>query len=357
MMTDDIEKIIDDWGSETFFKGDGIDEEHLEEGIAWLYSSGLESRPHVLILDSPLACQIELNRMEKKGLQKYLSSAASPEAWQRIKSFMFSLSGTEAWCNTLPIVKTAQSIARLCALDRLITGNIQDAVTKRTIRFHKFSDDNLLNRFSKIVFYDFMCRSVLAAREGSTSRKVQGHAGGINIHYLKHYMDFLRTGCFLSLFFQGLALISRRPKRVRFDGSGRLHADGEAAIEWRDGWKLFYLNGVLVPEEVAVTPAAQLDPGVILREGNVEVRREIVRKIGIERLIQKLGGKVVDSWKGYELITLDIPGMGIKPTYLKMKNPSIGTYHVEGVPPRITTCREALSWRVGGLKWNPKQLT
>lgn len=130
---------------------------------------------------------------------------------------------------------------------------------------------------------------------------------------------------------------------MRFDDSGRLHADGEAAIEWRDGWKLFYLNGVLVPEEVAVTPAALLDPEVILRESNVEVRREIVRKIGVERLIQKLGGKVVDSWRGYELITLDIPGMGIKPTYLKMKNPSIGTFHVKGVPPRITTCREALS--------------
>lgn len=357
MITDDIENIIDEWGSETFFKGDEIDNEHLQESIAWLYSTGLESRPHVVILDSPLACQMELNRMQKKGLRKYLSSAASPEAWQRIQSFMFSFSGTEAWCNTLPVVKTAQSITRLSALDRLITGHIQDAVTKRKMRFHKFSDDNLLNRFSKIIFYDFMCRSVLAAREGFTSKQVHGHAGGINVHYLKHYMEFLRTGCFVSILFQRLALISRRPKRVRLDSSGRLHADGEAAIEWRDGWKLFYLNGVLVPEEVAVTPATDLDPGVILRESNVEVRREIVRKIGVERLIQKLGGKVVDSWRGYELLTLDIPGMGIKPTYLKMKNPSIGTYHVEGVPPRITTCREALSWRVGGLKWNPKQLT
>lgn len=357
MLTDEIEKIIDEWGNETFFKGDGLDEDHLQESIAWLYSTDMESTPQVLIFDSPIACQMELNRMEKKGLQKYLSCSASPEAWQRITSFMFSLSGTEEWFNTLPVVKTAQSTVRLCALDRLLTAHIHDAVTKRKIRFHKFSDDNLLNRFSKIVFYDYMCKSVLASREGSTSRQVQGHAGGINVYYLKHYMDFLRTGCFLSLLFRRLAMISRRPKRVRFDGSGRLHADGEAAIEWRDGWKLFYLNGVRVPEEVAVTPSVELDPGVILREGNVEVRREIVRKIGVERLIQKLGGKVVDSWRGYELITLDIPGMGIKPTYLKMKNPSIGTYHVEGVPPRITSCKEALSWRVGGLKWNPKQLT
>jgi hypothetical protein len=135
------------------------------------------------------------------------------------------------------------------------------------------------------------------------------------------------------------------------------HCDGGAAIEWRDGWKLFYLNGVLVPEEVAVTPAESLDPAVILREGNVEVRKEIVRKIGVERILQKLGGRIIDTWNGYELIVLDIPDMSIRPAYLKMRNPSIGTYHVEGVPPRIKTCREALSWRVGDLTWNPKQLT
>jgi hypothetical protein len=357
MITEEIRKTIDDWGNETFFKGDGLNEDHLRESIAWLYSSGLESIPRILILDSPLACQSELHMMEQKGLHKYFAHQAKPEAWLRIKSYMFSLARTDVWCRNLPVFKTADIIVRLCAFDRLITGHIQKAVTERKARFYKFSDDNLLNRFSKIVFYDFIYKLVLEAREGLPLKNVKNHTASANIHYLKYYMDFLRTGCFLSLFFKGLALISRRPKHVRCNGSGQLHCDGEAAIEWRDGWKLFYLNGVLVPKEVAVTPAESLDPAVILREGNVEVRREIVRKIGIERILQKLGGKIIDSWNGYELIVLNVPGMRTKPAYLKMRNPSTGTFHVEGIPPRITTCGEALSWRVGGLKWKPKQLT
>ena len=28
-----------------------------------------------------------------------------------------------------------------------------------------------------------------------------------------------------------------------------------------------------------------------------------------------------------------------------MRNPSIGVYHVEYVPPEIKTCKEALAWR------------
>jgi hypothetical protein len=114
---------------------------------------------------------------------------------------------------------------------------------------------------------------------------------------------------------------------------------------------------VLVPEDVAATPAESLDPAIILRERNIEVRKEIVRKIGIERILQKLGGRIVDAWNSYELVSLKMPDMRIEPTYLKMQNPSTGTFHVEGVPPSITTCRGALSWRIGGLKWNPKQLT
>lgn len=105
------------------------------------------------------------------------------------------------------------------------------------------------------------------------------------------------------------------------------------------------------------TPSDLLDPTLILKVKNAERRKELVGKIGIERVISKLGGRIIDSWNGYELLELDIPDMSIRPKYLKMKNPSIGTYHFEGVPPEITACQEALSWRVGGLEWNPEQLT
>lgn len=114
---------------------------------------------------------------------------------------------------------------------------------------------------------------------------------------------------------------------------------------------------IYIYEEVVMTPAGQLDPRLVLEMGNAEARMEIVKKIGIYKLISAFKGRLIDAWNGYELVRLSIPDMQIVPLYLKMTNPSTGDIHFEGLPPDITTCREALSWRVGGLDWNPQQLT
>ena len=172
------------------------------------------------------------------------------------------------------------------------------------------------------------------------------------------WLAFLESGVWTSLFYENVAFVCSGPKTVRTDESGSLHASDGKAIEWPSGWGLYALNGVVVDEHIVMTPAKDLDPRLILTAQNAEIRREIVRKIGIERTILGLKAKITDAWDGYELLELPpIGGMTTKAKYLKMKNPRSGTYHVEGVPPETKTCREALSWRIGGAKWKPDQLT
>jgi len=122
------------------------------------------------------------------------------------------------------------------------------------------------------------------------------------------------------------------------------HRDGGVAIKYRDGFSIYKLNGVVVPEWLAVTPAEEIDPKKLLKIKNVEVRREFVRKLGIERIIRDCGCEVIDTQDEYELLLFDIGEGNMRP-YLKMKNPSIGTYHVEGVHPDCTTVKAALAWR------------
>jgi hypothetical protein len=52
-------------------------------------------------------------------------------------------------------------------------------------------------------------------------------------------------------------------------------------------------------------------------------------------------------------------GDGQKRPYLKMLNPSIGVFHIEGVPADITTVRQAINWRAGDEReeWQPEILT
>jgi hypothetical protein len=43
--------------------------------------------------------------------------------------------------------------------------------------------------------------------------------------------------------------------------------------------------------------------------------------------------------------------------YLKMVNPSIGTFHVEGVDPQCATVEQALNWRNSDWFTHAEQLT
>jgi len=125
----------------------------------------------------------------------------------------------------------------------------------------------------------------------------------------------------------------------------QLHSTEGPAVAWPEGEHQYYfLNGVNVPREIVETPARELDPRTLLHESNAEVRREIVRKVGIERVCEALDAKCLDRSGNYELLLLDLQDGRTRP-FLKMKNPSVGVYHIEGVPPECRTVAEALAWR------------
>jgi len=131
---------------------------------------------------------------------------------------------------------------------------------------------------------------------------------------------------------------------VHRNASG-LHMDGGPALEYADGTRCWGLNGVGVPQELAETKAEELECKKWIQEQNAEVRREFVRKVGVERLMVKLGSKRLDKKEDYELHEIDLGGRTGAWPALKMLNPSIGIWHVEWVDKACKTVREALTWR------------
>lgn len=158
-----------------------------------------------------------------------------------------------------------------------------------------------------------------------------------------HLIEAFKIGLFMMVSSNGCVYAIPFPK-CYMNQNRNVHNSSGPAIIWHDGEKAYYLNGVKVTQEIVETPAEGLDPHILLEERNAEVRREIVRKIGIERVCDTLKAKVIDRQGGYELLRLYLGDMRRR-TYLKMKNPSTGCYHIEGVSPNIKTVKEALSWR------------
>ena len=145
---------------------------------------------------------------------------------------------------------------------------------------------------------------------------------------------------------ENIVVASDRPTETHWNTEYRLHNSAGPAVLFSDGYALYALNGVRVPDWLATTPAEQLDPRKIVSIENAEQRREGVRKVGVERLVQQMGAKTLDRQGDYELITLHLGDERIRP-YLKMRNPSLGVFHVEGVHPNCETVQEALTWRNG----------
>ena len=190
---------------------------------------------------------------------------------------------------------------------------------------YPYLDGNFMSSYFS--FYDF-CNKVLK----------------ISFQNQRQWDCYLKTSEVSLIYpFEDFIVISEKPTKIKMKNM-ILHNENGMAVEYSDGFGVYSLNGVRVTKEIVETPAEQLDPQLILKEQNAEIRREIVRKIGIERVCQKLGAKTIDKKYGYELVGLSLGDNRIRP-YLKMINPSTNTFHLEGISPEIKTIDQALTWR------------
>jgi hypothetical protein len=150
-----------------------------------------------------------------------------------------------------------------------------------------------------------------------------------------------------------ICILSQKPKSIRMV-NGLLHNESGPSISFDENFSVWSLNGVRVPQWLAETKDTQIKPERIIEIENAEVRREFVRKVGIERICTKLKAKILHkSTDGiYELLELDL-NQGRKWKYLKMRNMSLSTdnndvWHIEGVNNRCRTIQEALLYRING---------
>ena len=173
------------------------------------------------------------------------------------------------------------------------------------------------------------------------------------------------------------------------------HRDGGLPAIHAEGTEIFnqyYLHNVHMPSRWFKKRAEELNPSEILAIPNVEQRMELIRYVGMDRMLAKLPHKVISVKKPYyELLVIRLDTSRRRPAkprvmvdsdwqddnlfdafgnsfinciYLKMINPSTGTFHVEAVAPTCTTVQMALDWRAQNIinddgfeSWEPSQIT
>ncbi len=150
--------------------------------------------------------------------------------------------------------------------------------------------------------------------------------------------------------FDEVCLVSEKPLIQKIE-NGLLHSETGPAVQYADGFSIYRMSGIEVPDWLANTPAKDLDVSKVMALPNVDVRTAGIKKIGISNMRKHLDVKVLHTLGDYELWTIVINGGRVGP-YLKMVGPTTGETHVECVATRegqldlsILTCEQALQIR------------
>lgn len=170
------------------------------------------------------------------------------------------------------------------------------------------------------------------------------------------YRTTLKIGHFYPL--EEVCIISQKPIKYSFNDDGRVHGDGKPAIEYADGWSVYCLNGVNVPEYLAMTPVGILDINFFLECKNADVSAEFIKKYGAERLVDR--AKLIDSYKNYDNLNplyvesqyelYDFAQLHERwdvAMFLRMVCPTTGAVHVESVANNCKTIFDGLAFRMG----------
>ena len=150
--------------------------------------------------------------------------------------------------------------------------------------------------------------------------------------------------CGWVFFFNRTCYVCDRPSKILFNEQYRLHAEGEPAIAYRDGYSVYAYNGVILPEKYGKLHPNLWQANWLLSEPNAELRRVLIQGIGYGRICQELQATEIDSWREYTLLHID-RNIDVEPIHLlKMTCPSTNHIHATRIPPNILSAKEAITW-------------
>jgi len=153
----------------------------------------------------------------------------------------------------------------------------------------------------------------------------------------------------------GKLVILPKPEKVNWHLAGEtappfrfpiyeLHGNGKPSIEYWGLFNCYHWHNVAIPERMGKANCEHWKPEWLLDEKNSEVRRILLREIGYERAMAKLGATSCDTWREYELLKLHMTDMPVEYKLLKMTCPSTGDIHVLRVPPDTKSAEAGVTW-------------
>jgi hypothetical protein len=148
--------------------------------------------------------------------------------------------------------------------------------------------------------------------------------------------------------------VSERHCVLERDERGRLHSVAGPAVAYPDGWAIYAVHGVRVPERVIMSPESYT-ADELRGEKNSEISRVLAERIGWPKYLDAMGVVSIDRWTdpntglAYELLDLRERRGDQQPRWLKMRSPKLNDAtepdFIEPVHPGCKTAQAARRWQ------------
>lgn len=152
----------------------------------------------------------------------------------------------------------------------------------------------------------------------------------------------------------GEIYVCERPVLSRRDEQERLHSDEGPAFGFADGLAVYAWHGLAVPAAVIEEPVTVAR---IEQEENVELRRVLLERYGLDRYLRERGEKPAaeDEYGRLWRLELDAGSQGGRVEPLVVVEVENATLEPDGsrrrytlrVPPQMRSAREAVAWTFG----------
>lgn len=159
------------------------------------------------------------------------------------------------------------------------------------------------------------------------------------------------------LVFDDRIVISQKPTHVHAAMRtspkilGHEVSEDHPLLQYSDGFTVSQSRGIVIPSKYLECKPEDIDVKEVMAIEDVDLRAELIRRIGYHRILEKGAGEIVDAGSRkdpneYQIVMLNLGrddsdrhSIGRRRLYLKMRHPSLrDLYHFEGVPGRCSQC-------------------
>jgi hypothetical protein len=169
----------------------------------------------------------------------------------------------------------------------------------------------------------------------------------------------LLQNCRWILPFEKLWIICDRPTSISFDEKGRLHALGKPAIEFADGNKVYFNNGVLASKKYEPPPirpqkkspvsqppvsVAASSKSSLLTKDNDNLKKILIQSLSVADNCREIHAILLDVWEDFELVSIKTD-LDAQPIHiLKKISSSVNQIQSQRVPSNIKSAKQAVEW-------------